>query len=316
MPAMTAGIFNSRGIQRVKICSNWCAMPARQPGEKNPTAANNKTSTPASWRTKLHEIIFEADTPAGKLFDLLLIVSILFSVLVVMLDSITAIRVPYGNWLLAAEWFFTLLFTIEYVLRILCVGRPFKYATSFYGVVDLLSILPTYLSLLLPGSRYLLAIRILRVLRIFRILKLITYVNEANLLIRSLKASGRKISIFLYSILTMVVIVGSLMYVIEGEANGFTSIPRGIYWAIVTLTTVGYGDISPQTNFGQILASGVMILGYSIIAVPTGIVTAEINKTMRTMTTQSCPECSAEGHDQDAVHCKFCGAELNKKTAN
>ena len=266
--------------------------------------------TNQTHRQRLHEIIFEADTAVGRFFDLLLILCILLSVLAVMLDSVSSIRMSYGAALLGVEWFFTLLFTVEYALRLSCVGRPLKYAVSFYGLVDLLSILPTYLSLLLPGSRYLLAIRILRVLRIFRVLKLATYVNEANLLIRSLRASGRKISVFLYAVMTLVVIIGSMMYLVEGEANGFTSIPRSIYWAVVTLTTVGYGDISPQTNLGQFLATGVMILGYSIIAVPTGIVTAEIGKSMRTVSTQVCPECSGEGHDHDAVHCKFCGAKL------
>ena len=264
----------------------------------------------AGWRSILHEIIFEADTPAGKFFDLVLILSILLSVLAVMLDSITQVNLRYGQTLLGIEWLFTILFTIEYFLRLSCVGRPLKYATSFYGIVDLLSILPTYFSLLLPGSHYLLSIRILRVLRIFRILKLANYVSEANLLVRSLKASGRKIAVFLYTVLTLVVIIGSAMYLVEGSENGFTSIPRSIYWAIVTLTTVGYGDISPQTSLGQFLASGVMILGYSIIAIPTGIFTAEISKSMRNVSTQACPECSAEGHDQNAVHCKFCGEKL------
>ena len=285
-------------------------MSGQLPGDKFPVAPKSADRARTDWRTKLHEIIFEADTPAGKFFDLLLILSILLSVLAVMLDSITPIREAYGKWLLAVEWGFTLLFTIEYVLRLSCVGRPLKYAVSFYGIVDLLSILPTYLSLLLPGSRYLLVIRILRVLRIFRILKLTIYVSEANILVRSLKASRRKIAIFLYSVLTLVVIIGSLMYLVEGEANGFTSIPRSIYWAIVTLTTVGYGDISPQTDLGQFLASGVMILGYSIIAVPTGIVSAEMSRTVRSVSTQSCPVCSAEGHDQDAAYCKFCGEKL------
>lgn len=263
-----------------------------------------------AWRNRLHEIIFEADTPGGKFFDLVLILSILLSVLAVMLDSVAQVNLRYGQFLLGVEWFFTILFTLEYFLRLGCVGRPLKYATSFYGIVDLLSIVPTYLSLLLPGSRYLLSIRILRVLRIFRILKLATYVSEANLLVRSIKASGRKIAIFLYTVLTLVVIIGSTMYLVEGAQSGFTSIPRSIYWAIVTLTTVGYGDISPQTSLGQFLASGVMILGYSIIAVPTGIFTAEFSKSMRAVSTQACPECSAEGHDQNAVHCKFCGAKL------
>ena len=269
------------------------------------------TKKPHSWRQRLHEVIFEADTAAGKLFDILLIVSILASVAAVMLDSIGAVRIRFADLLYTIEWFFTLLFTIEYLLRLTCVGRPIKYATSFFGVVDLLAIIPTYLSILLPGSQYLLVIRILRILRIFRILKLVPYMGEAHLLLQALRASGRKIAVFLYTVLTLVVIFGSLMYVVEGEVNGFTSIPRSIYWAIVTLTTVGYGQVAPQTPLGQFLASGVMILGYGIIAVPTGIVTVEMTQAFRrNVSTQSCPECSAEGHEADAVHCKFCGSKL------
>jgi len=265
----------------------------------------------ARWRTVLHEVIFEADTPRGKGFDVFLIVSILASVVAVMLDSIGAVQVQYGNLLYGIEWFFTILFTAEYLLRLSCVGRPLKYATSFYGAVDLLAIIPTYLSLLMPGTQYLLVIRILRILRIFRILKLVTYLGEARMLMQALRSSGRKISVFLFTVLTLVVIFGSLMYVIEGPLNGFTSIPRSIYWAIVTLTAVGYGQVAPQTPCGQFLASIVMILGYGIIAVPTGIVTVEMSQAFaRTVSTQSCPECSAEGHDPDARNCKFCGATL------
>ncbi|MDK2848244.1 MAG: voltage-gated potassium channel [Desulfuromonadales bacterium] len=265
----------------------------------------------ARWRAVLHEVIFEADTPAGKAFDVLLIVSILASVAAVMLDSMGAVRLQYGRQLYLIEWFFTLLFTVEYFLRLSCVGRPLKYAISFYGIVDLLAIIPTYLSLVLPGTQYLLVIRILRILRIFRILKLVPYLGEARLLMRALRASGRKIAVFLYTVLTLVVIFGSLMYVIESGTQGFTSIPRSIYWTIVTLTTVGYGDISPQTPVGQALASIIMILGYGIIAVPTGIVTVEMTQTFgRRVSTQACPECSAEGHDADARHCKYCGAGL------
>ncbi|MEZ4483314.1 MAG: ion transporter [Syntrophotaleaceae bacterium] len=263
------------------------------------------------WRTMLHEVIFEADTPEGKAFDVLLIVCILASVAAVMLDSMGPVRLQYGRLLLLSEWVFTLLFTVEYIFRLLCVGRPLKYALSFYGVVDLLAIIPTYLSLILPGSQYLLVIRLLRILRIFRILKLVPYLGEARMLMQALRASGRKITVFLFTVLTLVVIFGSLMYVIESKTPGFTSIPRSIYWAIVTLTTVGYGDISPQTVLGQTLASLVMILGYSIIAVPTGIVTVEMSHTFsRKVSTQACPECSADGHDADAQHCKFCGAAL------
>jgi len=265
----------------------------------------------AHWRTMLHEVIFEADTPPGKAFDVLLIACILVSVVAVMLDSIDLLRSSYGSLLYAIEWFFTILFTVEYVLRMLCVGSPLRYAISFYGVVDLLAIIPTYISLLLPGTQYLLIIRILRILRIFRILKLATYLGEAKLLIRALQASRRKISVFLFTVLIMVVLFGSLMYVIEGGENGFTSIPRSIYWAIVTMTTVGYGDISPQTILGQAIASLVMICGYGIIAVPTGIVTVEMTQTFnRKVSTQACLQCSAEGHDADAKYCKFCGAAL------
>ena len=256
-------------------------------------------------------MIFEADTPAGRAFDVLLIVSILASVTAVMLDSIGPVRSVHGRLLNGVEWCFTLMFTLEYLLRLACVGRPLKYALSFYGIVDLLAIIPTYLSLVLPGSHYLLVIRILRILRIFRILKLVPYLGEARLLMKALKASGRKIAVFLYTVMTLVVIFGSLMYVIESEASGFTSIPRSIYWAIVTLTTVGYGDIAPRTGLGQALSSVVMILGYAIIAVPTGIVTVEMGHAFAPrVSTQACPECSAEGHDADAHHCKYCGSAL------
>ena len=265
------------------------------------------------FRNRLHEIIFEADTPAGKWFDVLLILSILISVILVMLDSVQAIHNSWGKWLRYGEWLFTYLFTIEYLLRLYCVGRPARYATSFFGIVDLLAILPSYVSILLPGTQFLLVIRILRVLRIFRILKLVQYVGEASLLMTALRASRRKIMVFLFTVLLLVIIFGSLMYLIESPENGFTSIPRSMYWAIVTLTTVGYGDISPQTNLGQIISSFIMIIGYGIIAVPTGIVTAELTHTYKKkLTTQSCPECSLEGHDPDAVHCKHCGAPLHK----
>lgn len=266
----------------------------------------------ASWRNTLHEVIFEADTPSGKAFDVLLIMCIVGSVLAVVMESVNSIRADYGQLLTIVEWIFTLLFSTEYLLRLLSVGRPAKYASSFFGVVDLLAVIPTYLSLLLPGAHYLLVIRVLRILRIFRILKLVQYLSEARMLTQALRASSRKITVFLFAVLTMVIIFGSFMYVIEGEANGFTSIPRSIYWAIVTMTTVGYGDISPQTNLGQVVASLVMVLGYGIIAVPTGIVTVGMGQAFskKTVSTQACPECGADGHDSDAVHCKFCGSKL------
>ena len=265
----------------------------------------------ARWRSQFHEIIFEADTPAGKLFDVVLIGSIILSVIVVILDSVPWIQFKYGAILYALEWFFTILFTIEYILRLLCVYRPIHYATSFFGVVDLLAILPTYISLFIPGSQYLLTIRVLRLLRIFRVFKLAPYINEAQVITTALRASRRKISVFLLGVMTIVIIIGSLMYVVEGAENGFIDIPTGIYWAIVTLTTVGYGDISPQTAVGKTLASVVMIIGYGIIAVPTGIVTVELSQAVKhQVTTQACPSCGLEGHDFDARHCKYCGSHL------
>jgi voltage-gated potassium channel len=264
-----------------------------------------------SFRTRLHEIIFEADTAGGKLFDVLLILSILISVILVMLDSVSVIRQVHGQLLYAGEWFFTVLFTIEYLLRLYSVGRPMAYATSLFGLVDLVAILPTYLSIFFPGSQYFLIIRVLRVLRIFRVLKLVQYLGEARQLSRALRASRRKIVVFLFTVLALVVIFGALMYLVEDPESGFTSIPQSIYWAIVTLTTVGYGDISPQTGIGRTLAAVIMIIGYGIIAVPTGIVTAELTQSYKkTVSTQACLQCSAEGHDPDAKHCKYCGAEL------
>jgi len=263
------------------------------------------------WRQRLHEIIFEADTPLGKAFDVGLILSILLSVAAVMAESVTPLRQQYGELLVAVEWFFTISFTLEYLLRLLSVQRPLRYARSFFGVVDLLAILPTYLSLLLPGTHYLLVIRILRILRVFRVLKLVQYLDEARLLMQALRASSRKIQVFLFTVVTLMVIFGSLMYLLEGESNGFTSIPRSIYWTIVTMTTVGYGDISPQTELGQMVASVLMILGYGIIAVPTGIVTVEMSRQRhQTVSTQACPACGSEGHEPDARFCKDCGAEL------
>jgi len=270
-----------------------------------------KTHVLSPTRLKLHEIIFEADTPLGKLFDILLLISILASVAVVMLESVGSIKAEYGNFLTAAEWAFTILFSIEYLLRLYSVVQPMMYARSFFGIVDLVSILPTFLSLIFPGSQYFITIRLLRMLRVFRVLKIVKYLGEANQLAAALKASKRKIFVFLFTVMILVIIVGSLMYLIEGEENGFTSIPRSIYWAIVTLTTVGYGDVSPQTPIGQILASMIMIIGYGILAVPTGIVTSELVKGKReNISTQVCRSCAAEGHDSDAKHCKFCGEEL------
>jgi len=265
----------------------------------------------AAVRHRLHTVIFEADTPGGKLFDLALIACILLSVLVVMFDSVASFDARYGGLFLAAEWFFTLLFTIEYLLRLFCIGRPLKYAVSFFGIVDLLSILPTYLSLLLPGSQYLLTIRILRILRIFRVLKLAQYVGEAEHLVRALRASSRKIIVFLFAVASLVIVFGSIIYLVEGEEAGFTNLFESYYYAIVTLSTVGYGDITPVTPLGKAISCMIMILGYGIIAVPTGIVSVELAQAKKAgISTQSCPQCSAEGHDPDAEFCKYCGSSL------
>jgi len=265
----------------------------------------------APWRETLHEVIFEADTPGGKAFDVALLVAIVISVVAVCLESVASIREEYGTALRVVEWIITILFTIEYVLRLLCVGRPWRYARSFFGLVDLLAILPTWLSLFIPGAQTLLVIRALRLLRVFRVLKLAYFVGEASMLHAAMRASLRKIIVFLGVVLTVVLIVGALMHLIEGQEGGFTSIPEAVYWAIVTMTTVGYGDIAPQTVLGKILASALMIMGYGIIAVPTGIVTVEVAAALKGRTsTQACRECSADGHAYDAVHCKYCGAKL------
>ncbi|MDQ3081863.1 MAG: ion transporter, partial [Gemmatimonadota bacterium] len=240
------------------------------PGD-SPGPDSERAST-VPWRARVHEIVFEADTPEGRVFDLALMFVIMLSVITVMIDSSPGSAVRYGRALRIAEWGFTAVFTVEYVLRLLAVRRPLKYAMSFYGIVDLLALLPSYISLLLPTGRYLMIIRVLRLLRIFRILKLGKFLSEGAILGQALRASRHKIFVFLSTVLTLVVLIGAVMYVVEGEANGFTSIPVSMYWAIVTLTTVGYGDIAPQTALGKILASVVMIMGYGIIAVPTGIV--------------------------------------------
>lgn len=257
----------------------------------------------------LYRVIFAADTPAGKRFDVLLFVAIMISVGLTMLSSVKAIRAEYGTLLLALNAGFTFLFTVEYALRLYCARKPLRYARSFFGMVDLLSVLPFYMGLLVPSTRVLDVIKVLRMLRIFRVLKMAQYVGEADLLMNALTASRRKIGIFVVAVLSIVVILGSLMYVIEGEANGFTSIPRAVYWAIVTLTTVGYGDISPQTPLGQALAACIMIIGYSIIAVPTGIITAELGKQKNA---RNCPACKHAAHDVTASFCSRCGASLSR----
>ena len=266
-----------------------------------------------TFRNKLYEIIFEADTPTGKWFDIILLWAIILSVLVVFLESISKLRIQYGDVFYYLEWFFTILFTLEYILRIISVKKASGYIFSFYGVIDVLAILPTYLSLVIAGSQYFLVIRILRLLRVFRIFKLTHMMRQSAILKRALIASRGKIAVFLFAVLTMVVVVGAVMYVVEGPENGFTSIPFSMYWAIVTMTTVGYGDVSPQTTLGQIFASIVMIMGYAIIAVPTGIVSVEIADVTRKTSMQVCPSCLEEGHDADAKFCKHCGAVLNEE---
>lgn len=273
--------------------------------------ADGKGEALRDWRDTLHEIIFEADTRAGKAFDVALLVCICSSVLAVSLESVTAIEATYGRALRAAEWMFTALFTIEYGLRLICVRRPARYAWSFFGVVDLLAVIPTYVSLIVPGAQSLLVIRSLRLLRIFRVFKLGQFIGEASVLMHALRQSRRKIAVFIGTIILVDVIMGALMYLIEGPEGGFTSIPRGMYWAIVTMTTVGYGDVSPVSILGQIVASILMVAGYGIIAVPTGIFSMELAQaSRRAVSTQACRSCAAEGHDADARYCKYCGVAL------
>jgi voltage-gated potassium channel len=262
-------------------------------------------------KNRLHEIIFEADTRAGKNFDIALLLAIVISVGLLMVDSVKSISSAHKVFFYVSEWIFTGLFTIEYLLRIWITKKPIKYVFSFYGLIDLLSILPTFLEIFMAGTGSLMVIRVFRLLRVFRVLKLVQFINEARVLMDALRTSRKKITVFIFFIITITVLMGTVMYIIEGGENGFTSIPRSMYWAIVTLTTVGYGDIAPQTVLGQTVASIIMILGYGVIAIPTGIVGAEIIKSDNTSTsTQVCQSCSMEGHDDDAKHCKYCGAEL------
>jgi len=272
----------------------------------------NDGETLSPWRESLNTVIFGSETPMGKAFDVVLSISIVLSVIVIMLDSVEAIQNRYAQTLYIIEWLFTLLFTLEYGLRLISVRRPGLYFKSFFGLVDLISILPSYLILLFPGTQAMLAIRILRLLRVFRILKLSAYMDEADIMMAALHKSSRKIMVFLYAVFMLVIVFGSLVYVVESREAGFTSIPRSVYWAIVTLTTVGYGDISPQTPLGQLLASTIMIMGYGIIAVPTGIYSAELIRTYTAgkVRNDACPACGQTGHDFDADYCKHCGHAL------
>ena len=268
----------------------------------------------SGWRFKLHEIIYGTHTPAGKLFDIVLLIVIVYSVIIVMLESVPRIDREYHEFLNISEWIVTILFTIEYIVRIVCIKKPSKYIFSFFGVVDFLSTIPKYLSFFVVGSQYITAFRALRLLRVFRILKLVRYVGESNNLLRALKASRAKIFIFVFFVLIVSVLLGTIMYLVEGPEHGFNSIPHSVYWTIVTLTTVGYGDISPETGVGQFIATFIMIIGYGIIAVPTGIVTVEYSKQRRKKsddnTLLACENCLSTGHIEEANNCYNCGAEL------
>lgn len=269
-------------------------------------------ATDKTWRYKLHQVIFEANTRAGKAFDIALLILILASIFIVMLDSVRSIHARFGETFLVLEWVFTILFTIEYILRLVSVRKPLLYAVSFLGIIDLLAILPMYLSLVFAGAQSLLVLRGLRMLRVFRIFKLTHFISEMNFLGTAIRSSMKKISIFMLSVLAIVLILGSSMYLVERGENGFNSIPDCIYWAIVTITTVGYGDISPVTPLGKFIASFIMLLGYGIIAVPTGIITTEMALTAkaRKLKLKACISCGREGHDENANFCKYCGAEL------
>jgi len=271
-----------------------------------------------SLKTRIYDVIFGYESRAGKLFDIILICLIVVSVSAVLIDSVASIRVNYGDFLYRLEWFFTILFTIEYGLRLYSTPRLRAYVFSFYGIVDLFSILPTYIAFIFPTAAYLIVIRILRVLRIFRVLKLFRYMGEANLLYSALLQARRKIFVFMLTVLILITIFGALMFIIEGPENGFGNIPQSIYWAIVTITTVGYGDISPQTPFGQFIAALAMICGYAIIAVPTGIIGAELMHEVQRRAKmprndgRECESCKATGHDLDARCCKYCGKLIHQ----
>jgi len=288
----------------------------------------SKQNSNKTWKSKLHEIIYEADTPSGKLFDVVLLIAILASIVLVMLESVNSFDEKYHAFLDISEWIITILFSIEYLVRIIAVKKPLKYILSFYGIIDLLSTIPKYLSLMLAGTHALVALRALRLLRVFRILKLARYLGASNQLTSAIKASRAKIAVFLFAVIILSIILGTIMYMVEGEENGFSNIPKSVYWCIVTLTTVGYGDIAPQTPLGQFIASLVMILGYGIIAVPTGIVSAEYTKASGEeneklsdeeheqlksvqLNTQCCVNCLAETHQDGAEFCHKCGCELH-----
>ncbi len=272
---------------------------------------NPKPDKSNSWKSKIHEVIYGTHTPTGKLFDIILLVVIIYSIIIVMLESVEGYDIKYHQFFNISEWIVTILFSIEYFLRIICVKKPSKYIFSFYGIIDLLATIPKYLSLIFAGSQYFTALRALRLLRVFRILKLVRFLGESNNLIRALSASRTKIFIFVFVVLIISIILGTLMYLVEGPQHGFNSIPHSIYWTIVTLTTVGYGDISPETPLGQFIATFIMIIGYGIIAVPTGIVSAEyVSSKTEFDKGRSCEDCGADIHRNDAAFCRKCGHKL------
>lgn len=295
-------------------------MKLDQPHAPNQPAPAARSADPhqrygkpdGGWRAKLYAIIFESDTPKGRAFDLALIAAILLSVLVVVLATVQPVVNAIGPWLTGLEWFFTVLFTIEYVARCLCVKRPDVYARSFFGVIDLMSILPSYISLFIPGAHVVLGVRILRLLRIFRILKLTLYIQEYSMLGDALLASRRKIFVFLSVVFLIVFLLGTVMYVVEGPQHGYTSIPTAVYWAISTMTTVGFGDLVPKTDIGRAIASFMMLLGWGILAVPTGIISSEIThqRGRQILSPRSCTRCLAQGHETTARFCKSCGEPL------
>jgi voltage-gated potassium channel len=282
--------------------------------KKSQVVSGNRPDDSSSWRARWHTIIFDSHTPKGRLFDVLLLVAIVASLITIMLESVPMLLEEHRKLFRNAEWFFTILFTLEYIIRLIVVKRPMKYALSFYGIIDLISIIPTYLAIFIVGAQYFLVVRSFRLLRVFRVLKMVRFLGEARMLTDALRASRIKITVFLIAVVCIVFIMGTAMYIIEGGENGFTSIPSSIYWCIVTLTTVGYGDISPQTPWGKAFASIIMIIGYGIIAVPTGIVTAEMGKAYNMnkgkRSNLSCSECGEHDHDSEALYCKSCGHEL------
>jgi voltage-gated potassium channel len=273
---------------------------------RRPPAEDRPTEDQAAWKRRLYCIIFESKTPGGKAFDVSLLIAIGLSVTVVMLESVKSVQAEYAILLRDLEWIFTGLFTIEYIARLLCVRRAWRYAVSFYGIIDLLAILPSYINLF-TSANYVMVIRVLRLLRVFRVLKLAHFLEETDTLVTALRASRRKIMVFIFTVLAVVIVTGTLMYLIEGEENGFTSIPYGIYWAIVTLTTVGYGDITPHTPLGQFMASLIMIMGYGIIAVPTGIFSMELRQAAKAKDARVCANCETVESDRAARFCRRCG---------